>query len=70
MGPRLCAFCWGTRKMKESRLSLSWCLGGELGTGVSAAVRLLGVGCVFGLDMASVTCEGSALLCKILKLVG
>ena len=40
--PRLCTFCWGTKKMKESRLLLSWCLGGELG----AAVGLLGVGVV------------------------
>ena len=29
--------------MKEGRLSLSWCPGGELGVGVSAAVGLLGV---------------------------
>ena len=32
--PRLGAFCWGTRKMKESRHSFSWCPGGELGAGV------------------------------------
>ena len=30
--------------MKESRLSLSWCLGGELGAGVGAAVGLLVAG--------------------------
>ena len=42
--PRLCAFCWGTRKMKESRLSLSWCSGVELGTEMGASVGLLGRG--------------------------
>ena len=42
--PRFCAFCWGTRKMKESRLSLSWYPGGELGAGVGATVGLLEAG--------------------------
>ena len=46
--------------MKESRLSLSWCPGGEFGAGVGAAVGLLGagvVGYVFAKDMVLVTCE-------------
>ena len=46
--------------MKESRLSLSWCLEGELGAEVGAAVGRLGagmVGCVFALDVVLVTCE-------------
>ena len=58
--PWLCTFCWGIRKVKESRLLLSWCPGGELGAGVGAAVGLLGagvVGYVFAMDMVSVTCE-------------
>ena len=49
--------------MKESRLSLSWCSGGELEAGVDAAVGLLGAGVVryvFALDMVlrRISCHG------------
>ena len=52
-------FLLGTRKRKESYLSLSWCLGGELRAGDGAAVGLLGrgwCGYVSALDVVLVTC--------------
>ena len=53
-------FLLGNQENEGSHLSLSWCPRGELGVGVGATVRFLGVGVVgyvFVLDMVLVTCE-------------